>query len=87
MPTSSTTEPGKRLVVEGDCRTEPYPWENPNRTPPACEKGTHGCRAKHSVRRDGTRCRRHAGDGGHYTCPDSDRVAFTCTNYAGRWPG
>ena len=75
------------LIVEGECRMEPWPWQNPEAAPPTCERGTLDCYAVHTVYEPGTKCRRHDGHGGHYTCPDSDRIAFTCTNYAGRHRG
>lgn len=75
------------LIVEGDCRMKPWPWQSNFGPAPTCERGVYGCYAHHSVREPGTRCRRHEGDGGHYTCPESDRVIFSCTNYAGRLDG
>lgn len=71
-------KPPPELIVEGEC--------DPTGSVmlPKCENGTIGCRTHHRVRKAGTKCSACGTDGGYYTCPDSDRVAFTCHNYAGR---
>lgn len=76
--------PSDTLVIEGDCRPEPWPWQG--KTWPTCERGTRACYAVHTVRREGTACRKCGTEGGAYTCPESDRVSFACSNYAGNMP-
>lgn len=75
------------LIVEGECNTgRMYGGASVPRDG-YCERGTFGCWAKHSVRRSGSKCKRCGTEGGNYTCAESDRMAFTCSNYRGKHDG
>jgi hypothetical protein len=73
---------GHDPLIEGDCAVDKI-RVNYGYGVPTCSRGTYGCTRHHRVRREGTRCTICHTEGGYYTCPESDRMAFTCSNYAG----